>query len=304
MTAVPDLIASCWTSGGNTAPLWEPDTSPIDIRTRIETAARTGWQGIGIWHNDLIEIRQDLGLEEVARILRDNGLDHVELEFIGDWWTTGEQRTQADLLRREMLDAAPILGARHIKAGCGLDPTLLSVQDITDPGPDKDLLAEEFDRLANDAAAAGVKIALEPSPFSHLPTLQSAVDLVTTVGNRNGGLMLDIWHIHRAGTGFDDIARITPPEYVFGIEIDDGRTDLVGTLWEDTINSRVFPGDGDFDVPAFINAVAALNFTGPWGVEIISDQLRGMPLEAGLRGVHDAVLRSFAAADRLAAARI
>jgi len=34
MTAVPDLIASCWTSGGNTAPLWEPDTSPIYIRTR------------------------------------------------------------------------------------------------------------------------------------------------------------------------------------------------------------------------------------------------------------------------------
>lgn len=303
MTTIPPLIASCWTSGGNTAPLWEPDISPVDIRTRIETVARTGWQGIGIWHNDLLQIREDIGLDELARILAGSGLDYVELEFLGDWWTTGDQRASADLLRYAMLDAAPILGVRHIKAGCGLDPARLSVHDITDPGPDKNLLAEEFDRLATEAASAGVRIALEPSPFSHLPTLQSAVDLVTTVGNPNGGLMLDNWHIYRGGTDYADIAKITPAEYVFGIEIDDGREDLVGSLWDDTINSRVFPGEGDFDTAGFINAVAPLNFTGPWGVEIISHELRAMPLEEGLRGVRDAVTRSFVTAGKTAASQ-
>ena len=173
------------------------------------------------------------------------------------------------------------------------------------PGPDKDLLAEEFDRLANDAAAAGVKIALEPSPFSHLPTLQSAVDLVTTVGNPNGGLMLDIWHIHRAGTSFDDIAKITPT----GIRLrhrDRRRPNGSGRApcGRTPSTAGCSPVTATSTSAGFINAVAPLNFTGPWGVEIISHELRAMPLEAGLRGVRDAVTRSFAAADRLAAARI
>ena len=75
----------------------------------------------------------------------------------------------------------------------------------------------------------------------------------------------------------------------------------MGTLWDDTINNRLFPGDGDFDTPGFINAVAPLGFTGPWGVEIISEQLRAMPLEAGLRQVRAAVERSFYAAERAVA---
>lgn len=301
MTAVPPLIASCWTSGGNTAPLWEPDTSPIDIRTRFELVARTGWQGIGIYHNDLLALQQDIGLNEVARIAADSGLEYIELEFLGDWWTTGSQRADADRIKQLIFEAAPLLGVRHVKAGCGVDFDRVSVQEIADPGPDKGLLAEEFDRLATEAAAAGVKIALEPSPFSHLPTLQSAVDLVTTVGNPHGGLMIDNYHLRRSGTDYADIVDITPPEYVFGIEIDDGRADFDGTLWDDTINNRMFPGDGDFDTAGFINAVAPLGFTGPWGVEIISAQLRALPLEAGLRQVHAAVIRSFQAAEQAAA---
>lgn len=300
MTVVPPLIASCWTSGGNTAPLWEPDTSPIDIRTRFDVVARTGWQGLGIWHNDLLALQEDIGLEELARIVAGSGLQYIELEFLGDWWTTGEQRANADRIKRLLFEAAPILGVRHVKAGCGLDPDRLSVNDIADPGPDKNLLAEEFDRLATEAAAAGVKVALEPSPFSYLPTLASAVDLVTTVGNPNGGLMIDNYHLYRGGTDYADIVAITPPEYVFGIEIDDGRKELVGTLWDDTINNRMFPGEGDFDTAGFINAVAPLNFTGPWGVEIISEQLRAMPLETGLQQVRAAVTRSFQAAEQAA----
>jgi sugar phosphate isomerase/epimerase len=40
-----------------------------------------------------------------------------------------------------------------------------------------------------------------------------------------------------------------------------------------------FCGEGAFDIPAFIAAVTATGYSGPYGVEILSDKVRGMPLD-------------------------
>ena len=47
----------------------------------------------------------------------------------------------------------------------------------------------------------------------------------------------------------------------------------------DTIHRRRLPGDGVLDVPAFIKAVQSTGFDGPWGVEILSESHRKLPLE-------------------------
>ena len=60
-------------------------------------------------------------------------------------------------------------------------------------------------------------------------------------------------------------------EYVFVVELDDADEQVVGTLWEDTLDHRRLPGEGAFDVPAFIAAVHRAGYRGHWGVEIISE---------------------------------
>ena len=40
-----------------------------------------------------------------------------------------------------------------------------------------------------------------------------------------------------------------------------------------------FCGDGDFDIKGFIACVQHMGYTGPWAVEVFSQELAGLPLE-------------------------
>jgi sugar phosphate isomerase/epimerase len=90
------LLATCWTSAGDAAPDRGGEVSPVDLRTRIETAAEVGWEGFGLLHADLAIARSTLGLPELRRILDGAGIEHVELEFLPWWWTSGERRRISD----------------------------------------------------------------------------------------------------------------------------------------------------------------------------------------------------------------
>jgi sugar phosphate isomerase/epimerase len=118
--AVPVLIATCWTSAGDAAPLRLDETSPIPIEHRISAIAETGWQGIGLVHQDLVRARDSIGYAELGKLIRDAGIGIVEVEFLNDWWTTGQEREVSDLVRAELFEAAGALGAHHIKVGAGL----------------------------------------------------------------------------------------------------------------------------------------------------------------------------------------
>jgi sugar phosphate isomerase/epimerase len=86
---------------------------------------------------------------------------------------------------------------------------------------------------------------------------------------------------------------MVPPEYLFAVEVNDARAEVVGSLFEDTINNREYCGEGDLDVPAFIRAVDRIGFEGPWGVEIISDAHRSLPVAEGLSRAYDTTARCF-----------
>ncbi|MCV2490274.1 sugar phosphate isomerase/epimerase [Geodermatophilus sp. YIM 151500] len=286
-----ELLATCWTSAGDAAPDRGDEVSPVDLRTRIETAAEIGWEGFGLLHADLAMAERTLGLRELRRIFDGAGIEHVELEVLPWWWTTDERRRISDQRRTLLLEAAEVLGARTIKVaaeggGLPVDPARFH---------------DDFDRLATQAGNAGTRVALEPMPMTNLPTIQAGVDFVTEVGNRYGGLTVDIWHVHRGGTGYAQLERILPVEYLFIVELDDADEQVVGTLWEDTVNGRRLPGEGAFDVPAFIAAVHRAGYRGHWGVEIISEQHRQLPVREGLARARAATLQALAAAEDLVA---
>ncbi|MFD6062687.1 sugar phosphate isomerase/epimerase family protein [Rhodococcus wratislaviensis] len=263
----------------------------MPIRERIEAVAGTGYTGFGLTRPDLVAARETIGLGEVAKMFADNGITHVQLEWITNWWTTGEARKLSDEVRRDLFEAAPVLGVDNIKVGADDDGVPVS----------RDVLCEQFDALASDGAAAGVKIAFENTPFSHhVKTTEQAAQFVKDVDNPNGGLILDIWHAFRGGTDYDVLPEIIPSRFVFGVELDDGWTVVRGTDLEDTFDNRVPCGEGEFDVPKFINAVRRIGFDGPWGVEHMSQEFRQLPVADALIRARDGVLQCFAVADRAA----
>ena len=284
MSPAPTFLAACWTSAGDVMPLRGPDTSPLDIRTRIEAVGRTGYTGFGLTRADLLVARETVGLETVASLLRDNGIDLVQLELIDHWWTTGESKAQSDALRSDLFEACPVLGVDNIKVAANDDDTA-----------GWDQLCAGFDALADAGREAGVRIGYENTPFA-VPLLRSteqAIKLVTDVGNDNGGVILDIWHAYRGGTTYADIVDLLPPEYLFGVELDDGADAVVGSQIEDTFDNRLLCGTGVFDVPTFIGVVQQLGWTGAWGIEHMSIAHRRLPVQVGLQRALDAARACF-----------
>lgn len=273
-----DLLATCWTTAGDAAPLRGDERSPLPLRERVEAAAAAGFRGIGLLHIDLVVAEREYGLAGIRSLLDDNGLVHLELELLTDWWADGPRRRRSDEVRGKLLDAAGALGARHVKVA----------PDVSGEPWDRDRWVEEFAALASDARQAGTRVGLEFLPWSNIRTVHDGLRLVGDAGHDAGGLVIDVWHTERAGTPPAELAAV-PLRHIVGVELNDADADQVGTLFEDTVDRRRLCGEGAFDLQGCIRALRAAGWAGPWGVEILSEAFRRLP-------VGEAVAAAFATA--------
>jgi sugar phosphate isomerase/epimerase len=259
-----ELLASYWTIASG-LPHTDKEYSPFDFKERVEAAAKAGFTGFGIWHADLEHVLRRRSLKEMKQILDDNGIKHLELEFLTDWFLDGERKKQSDLRKRMLLQAAEGLGARHIKVG-----------DFFQEKTPMPRLIEAFAALCKEGSEHGTRVAFELMPFAMIQTLKESLEMVR--GNGNGGICLDLWHIVKLGIPYEEIARI-PQEYVVSIELNDGTFQAPWSLHEDTINHRRLCGEGEFDVKGFVSVMREAGYSGPWGIEVLSEELRKSPLE-------------------------
>jgi sugar phosphate isomerase/epimerase len=262
-----ELLASYWTLGGGALPHTDREYSTFDFRDRVEAAARAGFKGIGIWHADLEHTLKKRSLKEMKQILDDNGMKYLEIEFLRDWFLDGEKKRQSDFEKKKLLEASAALNAKHVKVG--------DFEHTECPIPP---LIESFAALCADAANYGATIGFELMPFSMIDTLKDALAMVEGAGAKNGGIILDLWHVAKLGTSYEEIARI-PARYLIGVEINDGTFKAPWSLYEDTINHRRLCGEGEFDIRGFISSVKRAGYTGPYGIEVLSQELRQKPLE-------------------------
>lgn len=282
-----DILASCWTTAGDALPVPGRLVSPLTLRERIEAASRHGFTGFGLLNNDLEVFLQDSDLATLHGILADNGMRWVELEFIENWFSDGQARVESDRTRALLFRASDALGVHHIKVG----------PDMADMSPpDLDRWAAGFHQLSQEAVEHGTTIAFEYLPFSNCPNLASAVELVRRAGHPAGGICLDIWHFQRSDSTWAELEEL-PLEYITAVELDDATLEQVGDVYEDTTSRRLMLGRGEFDVTRFIRTIRDIGWTDPWGVELISLELRESTLDEKLPEVMKTTREAFALAD-------
>ena len=223
---------------------------------------------MGLWHTDLAAILKRYSLQEMKRILDDNGITQIELEWLLDWFCTGERRAVSDQTRQMLLTAAEQLRARHIKIG-----------DMGNDCADIPSLSEEFATLCRQASERGTCVLFEmiPGAFSRVPSLEHALSIVRDAGEKNGGIMLDILHLHRTGTPFEDIVRKIERNIPMGVEINDATHAMPMRLLDSIVNRRLLPGDGELDIAAFLHHVWTWGYEGPIGVEVMNEYIRKWP---------------------------
>ena len=91
-------------------------------------------------------------------------------------------------------------------------------------------------------------------------------------------ICLDTWHTVKLKVAYDELRRI-PPHCITSVELNDGTLECPWSLHEDTVNHRRLCGEGEFDVKGFIRAIQDAGYEGPWGIEVLSEELRKWPLE-------------------------
>jgi sugar phosphate isomerase/epimerase len=276
-----DLLASYWTISGSALPHTDKEYSPFDFKDRVEAAARVGFKGIGLWHADLDHILEKRSLEEMKQILDDNGIRHLELEFLTDWFLEGERKKKSDTQKRKLLGAAEALRARHVKVG-----------DFFQEKTPMPRLIEAFATLCKEAEEHGTRIGFELMPFAMLQTLEESLEMVKGAGAKNGGIAFDLWHLAKLKIPYEAVAGV-PRQYITSVELNDGTFEAPWSLHEDTINHRRLCGEGEFDIKGFVAVMQRAGYSGPWGIEVLSEDLRSRPLEELVTKSFNATIAQF-----------
>jgi sugar phosphate isomerase/epimerase len=281
-----DLVGLYWTVSGPVEVHVGREWSLFAWADRCAEARKVGFSGLGIWHADLQHVLETSSLREMKEVFDDNGLRYLELEFLMDWFLDedDERRQGSDAIRELLFDAAGAFDAHHIKVG-NIPGTPCGLAQIT----------ERFGELCADAAQyTEAKIVYEFMPFDvNVNTLDAALAVVEGAAADNGGLAIDTWHMSKLGIEPVELTRV-PLEYLSWVELSDGLLDDLDDLIDETVNHRALPGEGEFDVRTYVEACQDHGYAGPWGVEVLSDELRNNPIDVIFRRAYETTAAQFA----------
>jgi sugar phosphate isomerase/epimerase len=267
-----DILGAYWTTAGPVQIRTGREWSLFDWPERCAEATKVGLSGLGLWHTDVEHLLETRSLAEIKQIFDDHGLRDLELEFLNDWFVPkgDEKRTASDQRRDLLFEAAAVLEARHVKVG-NLARTPASVEQLTDA----------FGELCADAAQrhnAPLTYELMPSPFDiNAGSLDAVLQIVQGAGAPNGGICIDTWHLGKMHLTPDDL-WVIPNEFLTYVELSDGMTEDMPDRSEETTKFRRLPGEGEFDIAGYIRVLSEIGYSGPWGVEVLSDELRALPV--------------------------
>ena len=250
----------------NHSPLVEPHT---DLLTQIAAAADAGYPMLS---PDVFSIRAHLAdggsLAQLADALSDRQLACLDLAGL----TIGADEARTKHEADELLEMARALGCAWVQA---------RVVDQVDDG-----ITGLFVWSADQFGASGVGLAVEFSPLTKVKTIADARALLAAGGgNTRAGVIVDTWHFFRGDDEWPDLEALPVDELAF-VQFSDGLPPGKDPGY-DTLHRRALPRDGVFDLEQFSACLRANDFRGPVSVEVLSQDLRVLPVEEFARRTID-----------------
>ncbi|QRP47896.1 sugar phosphate isomerase/epimerase [Amycolatopsis sp. FDAARGOS 1241] len=245
----------------------------FSLADRCAAAAAAGFTGIGLHTNDLSPTSS-------VDPIRAHGLELVEIEFLSGW-ALGTDLATVTSTEQRAFAVADQVGARYLSAG----------EYHSGPLNFARAAAALHERCAR-AAVHGLRIAVEPFPWSAIRDVPTALRLLELADTPNAGLLLDTWHFFTAGGRIPDLARI-PPDLIVAVQLNDGPSTVSGDLLTVSRNTRLLPGDGTFDLRSVIRVLSESGYDGVYTAEIGNPAFRALPVEEAAHLAYEKVQRLF-----------
>ena len=221
-----------------------------DPCTFVEIAAEAGWNGTGVWFDP--STWTDKTTKDVKKRVDDAGLTVVDMEVIrmGPKGDCGER----------LIEAASMIGAKNILTISNFDSL--------------EATAERLNELCLLANPSGIRVCIEFMRFTSIRSLADALMVMDLVEQRNAGILVDLIHVFRSGTSYEEILSVDPFLFPYA-QWCDAQAEPAGwstkELIRDAVDDREIPGDGELPVAEF---ESLFDISVPFSVEVRSKNLR------------------------------
>jgi sugar phosphate isomerase/epimerase len=236
----------------------------VSFADRVRVAAGAGFAGIGLRAENYLAARAaGLTDADMLAVLDEHAIRVMEVEYLTGWGAEGDGD---DAKERTVFHMARLFEVGHMNAGLLEKPPL----------PD---VVTGFAALCR--RAGDLVVALEFMPYSGVPDLGTAWEIVRAADRLNARLLVDAWHWTRAGMTPADLHPV-PADRIVGIQLCDVGERPMKPLRQESLHHRLPPGRGYGDVVGMLRLLWAKRVEALISVEVISDELvaAGLPVAA------------------------
>lgn len=251
------------------------------FNSTVRAISEHGFTELSLWMDAIDQgVKENGSASAMRNFLSDCGLKASVLEFLHEW-TNPDSEAYLEEAER-YLELAEALDAQVLMCGC-LESTISNAARAVQQ------LREQCDVLAQ----ADRKLAFEFLPWSAIDTLPKALELIHQVNKPNLGLVIDTWHLLQAGHTTETLRLITD-EPVFVVQLSDtGKLCGKSSLLEETMNSRLLPGEGIGDWQSLSTWFSAHCEHAIYGAEVFNSDIKERALDNALTLLASATPRAF-----------
>ena len=244
------------------------------LAEKLEAIAAANFTGVEIFEADLLSFNGTP--RDVARMISSLGLKIVTFQPFRDFEGMSEPQRARNFARAER--KFDLMG----ELGCDLLMICSNVSPDSLGGIER--AAADFHELGERAAKRGLRVGFEALAWGrHISDYRDAWEVVRRANHPAVGLTLDSFHIFARKTDLKAIRSI-PRDKIILVQLADGPwLDMDVINW--SRHFRCFPGQGDFPMTDFMDAVFATGYDGILSLEIFNDQFRaGSPRSVAVDG--------------------
>jgi 4-hydroxyphenylpyruvate dioxygenase len=233
------------------------------LDAKLQAIAAAGFAGAEIFENDLLSTH--MTAREVAAMMRELGLACTMFQPFRDLeGLPAAQRARAfDRLERKF-DVMQELGTDLLLACSSCSPLAEG---------DRDRIMADLHEAGERAAKRGLRIGYEVLAWGrHVSDHRDAWSIVRDVDHHAIGLVLDSFHSLARRIPSSSIGDIRPDK-LFIVQVADAPL-LDMDLLQWSRHFRTMPGQGDFALDDWADAIRRIGYDGYWSLEIFNDRFR------------------------------
>lgn len=231
------------------------------LESSLAATAEAGYTGISVWPFVL----GTAGVDTTWLIdrLQELGLVHPVAEAAFGWLNSDRDAAAGEVAY--LSQYANAVGSRELVA-VTMEATLPPMDDVV----------ARFRALCQGAAEAGLQVSVEFLPWTGIPDLATAWEIIERADCDNSGIMVDTWHWYRQPGGPNpDLLRQIPAEKLRVVQLCDAAAELPGDMdiATETMTARLLPGEGAVDFAEVLGIITDSGATPIWFPEVFSTPL-------------------------------